>query len=192
MEYEKTESRWTIFLSNLSIGKIIVFVILLLIVFSVTNKKDIDPSYNKIIYGGLLAVIAYMYFKPSKDRKLLERWEAAGLAQRELNRMKRDGEFPFDSVVKVKPASKLREQDDLVTGQSGPVSWDIGFSEMVHGKKYIREGVISVHPYSGSITGVRFMPTGYTGNENPDVRVVPMGVVMGSVRTTDFSGNQQK
>lgn len=178
-------------ISNLGIGHIIVIGIVALFVISLT-KNNQDPRYNYVLYFILIGIILVMYFKPSKEQTLLPREVVAKIAQERLNEMVRDGkEFSFDSKVNVNPACHLKYENDLLTGTSGPVSWEVGFVEMVHGSRYVKDGVISIHPFKGIVTGIDFRPMGYTGRESRDRDIIPVGVVQGNIKTSDFSGNKQ-
>ena len=80
----------------------------------------------------------------------------------------------------------MKYENDLISGTSGPTSWDVGFVEFVHGTRFKKDGVISIHPYLGIITGIDFRPLGYTGRESRDRDIIPVGVVQGNVKTTEF------
>lgn len=189
-EYKRS-SRNTVegFLSKVSTGQIFIFIIILLVIVAMSNNESLDKKYNVVIYVGLIAIIAYLYFKPTKEKALLPEHIVKQIAQEALNRKVRDGqEFPFDSKVFVMPACHLKYESDLMTGTSGPVAWEVGFEELVRGSQFKREGVIRIHPFEGKVTGISFYPLGYSGRESRDKTIVPVGVVQGNVKTTDFGG----
>lgn len=169
----------------------VVIVGLLLFILIKMGKSGTDPKYYYVGYAVLGVIIAIMYFKAGKNKKLIPRHVAAQIAQEELNRMVRDGkEFAFDSKCVVMAASQMKYKDDLIKGESGvPISWAIGFYEMVHGSNYKREGLIHIHPYEGYVMGIKMLPLGYTGAEETDrIKIVPVGIVSGSFKTSEFGG----
>ena len=50
---------------------------------------------------------------------------------------------------------------------------------MVEGTQYKKSGVVSIHCYDGFVTGIKFMPFGYTGRESHDISEVPVGIIQG-------------
>jgi hypothetical protein len=192
-EYTKQkDNKFKNFMSNISVAQVIIFGVILFIIIALNKNKTADPKYNYVLYGILIVIILILYFKPSKDKILIPEPIAKQIAQEALNKKVKEGkEFSFDSIVKVMPACQLTYESDFMTGSSGPVSWDIGYIEYVHGSQYKKEGVISIHPYEGIVTGLREYPLGYTGRETKDVRVVPVGIVQGNMKTTDYGNPPQ-
>ena len=81
----------------------------------------------------------------------------------------------FFNKIKVTLVGECKYEQDLVSRTSGIVSREVGF-EIIR-KSYKKKGVIRIHPYSGIIMGIRWMPLGYTGNETKDIRLVPVEVL---------------
>lgn len=186
---QKKESRWKHFLSNISTGQVIIFGVIIFLVISFSNNKTADPKYNYVLYGVLIVIILVLYFKPSNQKILLPEHVVKRIAQEALDRKVREGkEFSFDSTVMVNSACHLKYESDMMTGTSGPVAWEIGFIERVNNSQYKKEGVIRIHPYEGIVTGISFYPLGYTGRESRDREIVPVSVVQGSVKTTEYGG----
>lgn len=180
------------FLSNLSIGKIFIIGIIILILIYISSNKDIDPKTNYVVYGILIAIILYLYFKPSTDRRLITRAEAVRIAEEELTRMIRGGrEFSHDSKIFISDCSNLRSVGSA-TGNTEYESWDIGFIECVHGTNYKKDKIIRIHPYFGIVMGIEDMPMGYTGKEKKDIQYIPIGIFQGSLKTTDLNTNPNK
>ena len=187
-EYKKNnESKVKNLLSNISVVHLLVLGVIILIIISI-SKSNSDPKYNYVIYGVLVAVILVLYFKPSKEKKLLPDYVVKQIAQEALNKKIREGkEFSFDSKVFVTPYCTLKYENDMTTGTSGPVAWEVGFEELVEGSQYKKAGIVRVHPFEGFITGIKHLPFGYTGRESTDrVDIVPVGVVQGNIKTTDW------
>lgn len=188
-EYKKNnENRMQNLLSKISIVHLLIFGVILLIAYSVT-KNNTDPKINYIIYGVLFVIILVLWFKPNKEKKLLPDHVVKEIAQEALNKKVREGkEFAFDSKVFVTPYCHLVYENDMASGTSGPIKWEVGFEELVNGSQYKKEGVISIHCYEGFVTGLKFLPFGYTGRESHDRDIIPVGVVQGNIKTTDFGG----
>ena len=187
-EYKKTSNtRFGDFLSNLGVGHILLIGLLLFFLVSMSDNPEVDPRQHYIIYFILGAIIVYLIYKPTAEKKILPEYVAKKIAQEALNEKVREGkQFSYASKVLVTGVCRLKYENDLISGTSGPVSWDIGFAESVRGSKYKKEGVISVHPYTGIVTGIEFRPLGYSGRESRDRDIVPVGVVEGKVKTTEF------
>jgi len=188
-EFQK-EDRTAKFLSKVSVVHLVIIGILFLGLVVVSRSKT-DPIYNYIIFGILVAIIALLYFKPSKGKNIIPEWLAKKKALAALERKRREGsEIAFDSKVLVMPQCQLTWKDDMITGDSVPTGWDIGFKELIHGSKYSKEGVITLNPYTGEVTGICWMPFGYSGTEKATrVKIVPVGVlgtVQGGVNPKDF------
>lgn len=190
-EYKRnTEHKFTNLLSKINVWHLVIFGIIGLIAYSMT-KNQTDPKYNYIIYAVLVIIILVLYFKPNKEKRLLPDYIIKQIAQEALNKKVREGkEFAFDSKVFVTPYCHLKYENDMTTGTSGPVAWDVGFEELVHGSQYKKTGVISVHPFEGFITGIKFMPFGFTGTESHDRDIIPVGIVQGNVKTTEWGGTK--
>ena len=187
-EYKKSSgNRLTEFLAKISTGQVILFGIVIFILIAFNNNQGSDQKYTYAIYFILIGIIAVLYFKPAKEKRLLPDYVAKEIAQEALNLKVREGkEFSFDSKLFVTPYCHLKYENDLITGMSGPVGWDVGFIELVHGTQYKKEGVVSIHPYEGIVTGITFRPLGYTGMESRDKVIIPVAVVEGKIKTTDY------
>lgn len=188
-DYKKrNNSLFKNFISNLSTGKIIVLVVVVLLVIMLS--KSADRRFTFVIYGGLVIIILYLLFKPSGEKILLNLETAKAVAQDYLERLRVQGrEIAHDSKIEVMPVGQTCYTNDLVTGQSGPTAIDIGFTEYVNGTSFKKDGVLSIHPYDGTITGMSWMPLGYTGREKTTVtKIVPVGVmnIQGGTNTSDF------
>lgn len=186
-DYKKNnENRFKNLLSKVTVVHLLVIGVIALISYSII-KNSKDPKLNYIIYGIFIVIIIVLWFKPNKEKKLLPEHIVKEIAQEALNKKVREGkEFPFDSKVFVKPQCHLRYSDDLAEGFSGPVAWDIEFEELVYGTQYIRNGFVSIHCYEGFVTGIFFTPFGFSPKDSPNVKIIPVGVVQGTMKTSDF------
>ena len=131
-------------------------------------------------------MILVMYFKTDGTKKLLPRHIIIQIAQQELDLMIRVGQFPFDSKVYVSPSCQTKYENDLITDSSGPVSYAVGFYELVHGSQFKRDFVMFLNPYDGNVTGINEMRLGYDGTQTRDVMKIPVGVIQGSFKTNEF------
>jgi hypothetical protein len=188
-EYKKNkESKIKNLLANVSVVHLLIIGVIILIIVAI-SKNNTDPKYNYVIYGVLIAIILVLYFKPSKEKKLLPDYIAKQIAQEALNKkVKENKEFAFDSKVYVTPYCHLVYENDMTTGTSGPIKWEVGFEELKEGSQYKKQGVISIHPYEGFVTGIKMMPFGFSGRESHDRDIIPVGVVQGNIKTTDYGG----
>ena len=188
-EYKKNnEKRFQNLLTKINVFHLISVGVIVAILISM-SKNSTDPKYNYIGYAVLIGTILVLYFKPPEGKKLLPDYIVKEIAQEALNRKVRIGkEFSFDSKVIVTPYCHLISENDMTTGKSGYVSWDVGFEELVSGSQYKKTGVISIHPHDGFITGIKSMTFGYDGTQSHNKDIVPVGVVMGNFKTTDFGG----
>jgi len=186
--FQKRDTGIRNFMSNIKIAHIILFGFILLVIILIGNNKTIDPKYNWLMYGVLIAIIIYLYFKPNPDnRKLITREEAAEIAQEELNKMVRRGDnFSPDSKVYVTDSCSLCSFDNLAQGKSDYSHWEVGFVEKVKGSNFDKDGVIKIHAYDGIVTGVKKAPLGYDGTQSIDrVKTIPVAVFQGSIDSTE-------
>jgi hypothetical protein len=131
-DYKKnSENRTKNLLARINIVHLLILGVIVLIIFSI-SKNTTDPKYNYVIYAVLIGIILVLYFKPSKEKRLLPDYIAKEIAQEALNKKVRDGiEFPYDSKVYVTPYCHLVWKDSVFDGNGGYVHWDIGFEELV-------------------------------------------------------------
>jgi hypothetical protein len=188
---QKKESKVKHLLSNVSTTQVIIFGGLAFVAIMLSNNKNADPRLNYVIYAVFIIIILVLLFKPSKEKVLLPEHIVKRIAQEALDRKVRDGkEFGFDSKVEVSPYCHLQWENDMMTGNIRPIAWDIGYIEHVNNSQYKKEGVIRIHPFEGTIIGLSEYPLGYSGRETHDKDIVPVGVVQGNVKTTDFGNGQ--
>ncbi|GAH03481.1 unnamed protein product, partial [marine sediment metagenome] len=84
-------------------------------------------------------------------------------------------EMPFDAKIRVSLIAESIYETDIYTGTSGIIKREVGF-ELIR-KGYKQTGVIGVHPYNGTILGIRWEKLGYTGKETKDKIIIPVGLV---------------
>lgn len=182
---DKKNNRLQTFMSRLNTAKILLFGAIVFVL--VTINRSNNKSYTLIGWAVLLGVILVLYFKKDKTGEILDEPTVKLIAQEILNKKKIEGkEISYDSNVFTLPQCYLKWENDMVSGDSGPVAWDVGFVEMVHGKNYRREGIIHIHPYKGICTGIEWRPLGYSGIESKDRDVVPVGIIPGTIKTTEY------
>lgn len=176
------------FFKNLGLGHMLLFGFIGLVLIKITSSPDVDPRYNYIIYASLVGIILIIGAKANKEEVLLDKETATKIAFEEAVKMKNNGmEFAFDSKILPSGACNLVFTDNAATGYADYTSWEIGFIEYVHGTQYKKDYVIRIHPYKGIILGVIQMPLGFTGKETRDKEIIPVGIVMGTQKTTDIA-----
>ena len=188
-EYQsKNRNIFKNFLDNIKPGHLFIFAIIVIILIKITSNPNIDIRYHYVIYAFLIGVIILIASKSSNKKVLLDKSIVMKIAQEELNRMVNEGsEFAYDSKVYLSGKCNLLFTDNMATGYADYTSWDVGFVEQVQGSQYKKDGVIRIHPYTGIILGIIDMPLGYTGKEKRDKEIIPVGIVMGTQKTTDIA-----
>lgn len=182
----KNDNKWTNFLTRIGPGHIIVFGVIIFIIIAISKNQVTSNKYSILIYSVLVGIILVLMFKPNKEKKLLPEHVVKKIAQEALESKRREGvEIPQDSKVYVQPACHLKWNNDMQTGEYFPTAWEIGFIEKVHGSNYNRDGVISIHPFEGIVTGISWRPLGYTGLESRDKDIVPVFSVGNKPRPDD-------
>ncbi len=139
--------------------------------FVSTGKIQSNFFFGTIIACG--GLILFLLFRESNEPKLIPEHILKQIAQDALDKKRRQGiEIPFDARVKViLPGEGIYEQD-MVSQTSGIIRRDIGFKVMK--KAYAKTGVIGIHPYNGTILGIRWETFGYTGKESKDRMIIPV------------------
>lgn len=175
------------FLSRISAVHIILFGILVFVLIAI-SKSAKDSRYTYVGWGILIVIILVLYFKPTKKRQIIPEPMAKKIAYRALQKKRQEGiEISFDSKVNVLPQWQRRWRYDEISGEDTCVALDIGFEELVHGSSYRKEGVVSLDPYSGDMSGLSWFPLGYSGREKTTIiRVVPVQVIEDRKKAADF------
>ncbi len=193
LKEKEKEERSSNFWSNFQGGYIILIIIVIFAIISMSNTEKIDSRYYLVIIIGLGIFIAYLIFKPNKEKHLIPEPVIKDMAQAALNKKVREGkEFPFDSKVEVTAVCHLNHEIDLGDGSQGYTAWEIGWVERVHGSNYKKDGVAIFHPYEGLLTGLEYRPLGYSGRESRDVLKINLGIIQGlnNIKASDINSGK--
>lgn len=179
LEWEKKKnSRW----SKVSKQIKAVHVLGILVLFALGNyfvsagKIDSNIFWGVVIaFGGL---ILFLTFRESIEPQLIPEHIIKQIAQEALDKKKILGiEIPFDALVRVTLVGEGIWEQDFISKTSGLIRRDVGF-EVIR-KGYIKKGVMGIHPYNGTILGIRLEKFGYTGKESKDRIIIPTGIIQG-------------
>jgi len=140
-----------------------------------TSTGKIQPQF---FFGIIIAfgVLFFFLIKRETELKLIPEHIIKEIAKEVLEEKRRKGdEISFDCKVKPTLVGECKYEQDLISGTSGIVSRDVGFEIIKKG--YKKKGVLRIHPYNGTVMGIRWMPLGYTGAETKDIKLVPIEVL---------------
>lgn len=152
----------------------------ILILIAAGNYWVASGKVNTTFFWGVLVafgiVFLFLMFRETTEQKLIPEHIIKQIAQNALENKKRLGiEIPFDAKVKVTLVGEGIWEQDFISKTSGLIKRDVGF-EVIR-KGYIKRGVMGIHPYNGTILGIRWEPFGYSGKETKDRTIVPAGVI---------------
>lgn len=184
LEWEKNKnSRWARVSKQIKASWVLGVLILIAFGNSWVSSGKIDSNLFwgiVVAFGGL---IIFLTFRGSVEPQLIPEHIIKQIAQDALEKKKRLGiEIPFDAKVRVTLVGEGIWEQDFISKTSGMIRRDVGF-EVIR-KGYIKTGVMGVHPYNGTVLGLRLEKFGYTGKESKDRIIIPAGIISGG------SGNQ--
>ena len=136
-----------------------------------TGKIQGGYFWGVMIAFGFL--VLFLIYRETNEKKLIPEHIIKQIAYEALKEKRAKGiEIPFDAKVRVTLIGEGIYEQDLASGNSGWIKRDVGF-EVIR-KGYIKTGVIGVHPYNGTILGIRWERLGYTGKESKDRIIIPV------------------
>ena len=139
-----------------------------------TGKIQVNVFWGIVIAFGMLFL--FLMFRETSEPKLIPEHIIKQIASEALEKKRLKGdEVPFDAKIKVILPGEGIYETDIYTGTSGLIKREVGF-ELIR-KGYKKTGVIGVHPYNGTILGIRWEKLGYTGKETKDKVIIPVGLV---------------
>ena len=152
----------------------------MLILFAAGNYWVSSGKVNSSFFWGVViafgVLFLFLMFRETTEQKLIPEHIIKQIAQNALENKRRLGvEIPFDAKVKVSLVGESIWEQDFISQTSGIIKREVGF-EVIR-KGYIKKGVIGVHPYNGTILGLRWEQFGYSGKETKDRTIVPAGVI---------------
>ena len=139
-----------------------------------TGRFPSSLFWGTMIGIGILFI--FLIYRETSEPKLIPEHIIKQIASDALERKRLKGEeIPFNAKIKVMLAGEGIHEQDMISRTSGLIRRDVGF-EMIR-KGYRKKGVIGVHPFNGTILGIRWEPMGYTGKETKDRVIIPVGVL---------------
>jgi hypothetical protein len=177
LEWErKQNSSWNKFSKQVNPVQILVFVIILLGGNYLVSQGKIESSYFWIFVIAAAVIIIFLIKRGSTSPTLIPEHIIKQIANEALLKKREKGiEIPFDAKVNVTLVGEAIWEQDMIAGTSNVIKRDVGFE--VTRKGYKKTGVIGIHPYNGTVLGIRWEKLGYSGKSGRDRVIVPVGVI---------------
>ncbi len=139
-----------------------------------TGKIQGGYFWGIVIAFGILFL--FLIYRETNEHKLIPEHIIKQIAYDALEKKRIRGvEIPFDAKIRVMlPGEGIHEQD-LISRTSGIIRRDVGF-EVIR-KGYRKKGVIGVHPFNGTILGIRWQLLGYDGTQSKDRVIIPVNLL---------------
>ena len=151
----------------------------ILLFFGGNYAVTIGRFPSSLFWGTMIGIgilFIFLIYRETSEPKLIPEHIIKQIASDALERKRLKGEeIPFNAKIKVTLAGEGIYEQDMISKTSGLIRRDVGF-EMIR-KGYRKKGVIGVHPFNGTILGIRWEPMGYTGKETKDRVIIPVGVL---------------
>jgi len=179
-EYKKWEKKKGSLLSKLSKQINAWHVIGICILFVVGQQwTSTGRIPTNVFFGSIIAfaiVLIFLTFRETNEQKLIPEHIIKQIAWEALEKKRQKGiEIPFDAKIRVMLSGEGVYEQDMISRTSGLIKRDVGF-EIIR-KGYVKTGVMAIHPYNGTVLGIRWERLGYTGRESKDRQIVPVGVL---------------
>ena len=170
---KKQNSKWAKFSKQIKpIHVIGTFFLIFLGNYWVSIGKIQSNLFFMIIFSFIILSL-FLMFRETSELKLIPEHIIKQIASNTLEKKRLKGEeIPFDAKVKVTLVGEGIYEQDMISGTSGIIRRDVGF-QMIR-KGYKQTGVIGIHPYNGTILGIRWEKLGYTGKETKDRIIIPV------------------
>jgi hypothetical protein len=171
-EYLEWEKQRTGFMSNLvkTINPVAAVGFLALLIFgayAITSSK-INPNY---IYVTLAAVVILILFKTDKREKEPIPENVMKIIATTLMRRKIGGpEYPNGTIINPNGYCKMRFMGEWGSDYK-PWKWEMGF-EIIYANGLKETRLVILNPYEGYVTGIVKKPSGYTGEDSNDLKVL--------------------
>lgn len=152
-------------------------VIGILLLFFIGNSWVASGRIDNSLFWGIIfsfVILAiFLTFRETNELKLIPEQIIKEITKDALEKKRLKGEeIPFDTTIRVTLVGESIWEQDLISGTSGLIKREVGFETWKKGLK--RTGVIGIHPYNGSILGIRWEKLGYTGKETKDRTIIPV------------------
>lgn len=173
---KKQNSRWTKISQQVKAVHVLLIVGLIFFAVYMYNTKKLSREAILAIVVPFGILILFLMYRETSTPKLIPEHIIKQIAQDALERKRTIGiEIPFDCKVRVTLVGEGIYETDMYTGTSGIIKRDVGFEVIKHGLR--KTGVIGIHPYNGTILGLRWMRLGYSGTESKDRQIIPVGFI---------------
>jgi hypothetical protein len=175
IEYKKWEdersSVKTKIFNNLQISHLLLAVVLLIVLNSMWKSNPDNRNWIIFLAG---AIILYFILKNKKvvNKEPVPEPVIKHIAREWLKRkIGHNKDFCDGTQLEITGNCRLRYNISEVAGTSVPFRWDVGFVAIApNGGR--REFVAFFHPLDGYNLGYIDAPTGYTGQEYPDIKYI--------------------
>jgi len=172
----KNSSGWSKLSKQIKPIHVVLLPLLILAANFAYSSGKISKTMAIVIVIPFIVLIMFLIYRESSTPKLIPEHIIKQIAQDALERKRIRGiEIPFDSRVRVTLVGEGVYETDMYTGTSGIIRRDVGFEVIKKGLR--KTGVIGVHPYNGTILGIRWERMGYTGKESKDRILLPVGFI---------------
>jgi len=177
LEWEKSKnSRWSKVSKQIKPVHVMGFLLLIFGGNYLVSTGKVEGSFFWAIFIAFSLFFFFLMFRNTHEQKLIPEQIIKQIAQEALDKKKFLGkEIPFDFKVRVTLVGEAIWEQDMITGTSGIIKRDVGFE--VRKKGLIKKGVIGIHPYNGTILGIRWEKFGYSGKGSKDRIIIPMEVI---------------
>lgn len=168
------------FSKKINVGQFIAGILFICFGYYLVSTGKLPNGTFWMFAAAIVFIVIFILIKDGKDKKLIPEQVIKEIAQRALERKRREGiEIPSDYQVKVLPQCKLIYSTNYnFDGISKPINWDVGFQISKGGFKKI--GVIRINPFDGTNLGIRFESLGYSGKESESFVVIEAEVKKGN------------
>ena len=173
---KRTNSKWTRLSQQIKPFHVVVLFLLIFVAQAAYSSETISKNTAIMIIVPFVALLIFLMYRESSVSKLIPEHIIKQIAYDALERKRIIGiEIPFDAKVRVTLVGEGIYETDMYTGTSGIIKREVGFEVIRSGLR--KTGVIGIHPYNGTVMGIRFERLGYYGKSTPDRVIIPVGFV---------------
>lgn len=138
-----------------------------LILFSIYLVSKADVNKNLVYIGVIVIVIAIIWKNYKKEKDPIPEPIIKIIAEQNMSR---STDFPAGTKIEPMAYCKMRYEGEW-GAPFRPWKWEVGFR--VHYPDFREEEILVIlNPYDGYVTGKIKKPTGYTGEESHDLKVL--------------------
>lgn len=174
LAWERSQnSSWNKFSKQINPFQVLLLVCLILFGNYLVSEGKIESRYFWMFIIAGIIIFIFFIKKGTSAPKLIPEHIIKRIAYEALLKKRQIGiEIPFDAKINVLLPGEAIWEQDMLSGTSAVVKRDVGFEVIKKG--YKKTGVIGVHPYNGTILGIRWERLGYFGKSGRDRVLVPV------------------